>query len=72
MKKFMCRDCGFDCSFEVAGTNENQLTRKIVDHMHTAHDMDTIPAETMLKILQRIRTNEPASSRQDDGIPTAH
>jgi predicted small metal-binding protein len=72
MKKFMCCDCGFDCSFEVTGTNENQMTHKIIDHMHTAHNMDSIPAETMLKILQRIRTDEPASSRQEKGIQTAH
>jgi len=54
IKEFCCKDCGLDCSFQVAGMTEGQVAQKIIHHMHADHGMNVIPADFMIKIKNSI------------------
>jgi predicted small metal-binding protein len=58
MMNFHCKDCGMDCSFHMTGTNERELSQQAIQHMHSVHEMDVIPAEVMLKMFLAIRNNK--------------
>jgi predicted small metal-binding protein len=57
MKTFCCKDCGMVCSFQTTGITERQVSHQVIEHMHSAHEMEAIPAETMFKIYDTIRKN---------------
>jgi predicted small metal-binding protein len=54
MMNFQCAECGINCSFHTTGTDERQLSQKVIEHMHTVHDMDAIPADVLLKVHRSI------------------
>ena len=45
------------CSFQTTGMNERQVSHQVIEHMHAAHGMGAIPAETMFKIYYTVRKN---------------
>jgi predicted small metal-binding protein len=67
IKEFCCKDCGLDCSFQVAGINEGQVAQKIIHHMHADHGMNVIPADFMIKIKHSINNQHII----DSSIPAA-
>ncbi len=60
MKKFHCRDCGMDCAYHTSGSDEHQISRKVIQHMHEVHNIDVISAEFMLRIHNAIRNRKTA------------
>jgi len=62
MITFSCRDCGMDCSFQVTGIHERQVSRQVIEHMHTAHGAEALPAETLMQIQSTIRKKETFST----------
>ena len=57
MRTFCCKDCGMDCSFMTTGMDERQVSQKVIEHMHAAHGMKAIPAETLIKIYYTLSKN---------------
>ena len=55
---FCCKDCGLDCSFQVTGMSDGQVTQKIIHHMHVDHGMNVIPADFMIKIKHSIKNQD--------------
>jgi predicted small metal-binding protein len=52
---FKCRDIGLNCPFEAKGKTNEELLKKIADHAKTAHNMTSIPPDTMDKIKKAIK-----------------
>jgi predicted small metal-binding protein len=53
MPSFAC--IGKDCKFEASAPTEAELMTKIAEHAKTAHKMDPIPADIMVKVKAAIR-----------------
>jgi predicted small metal-binding protein len=45
-----CRDIGFDCEGVIEAETEEELMKLVAEHAGTAHDMESIPAEVVLKV----------------------
>ena len=54
-KKFLCKDIGMDCPFEVHADTEEELMQKIAEHGKEAHGMTEMSAEVLEKIKQAIK-----------------
>ena len=44
-----------NCSFEAIGNTDNELARKIIDHMEFAHNMQVILPEHLMKVKNAIK-----------------
>ena len=59
---FCCKDCGLDCSFQATGMTQQEIARKIIQHMDTVHGMNVIPADFMIKIKHAIKNKNPVKT----------
>ena len=55
MRTFTCKRIGMNCSFEATGTTHTELARKIIDHMESAHNMQVIPPEHLMRVKNAIQ-----------------
>jgi predicted small metal-binding protein len=55
MPSFKCKDIGMDCKFEAKAPTHDELMKKIATHAASAHNMKTVPPETMTKIKKAIK-----------------
>jgi predicted small metal-binding protein len=55
MSKFKCADIGMDCGFEIKVDNETELMNHIGNHAKWAHNLDTVPPETLESIKKAIK-----------------
>jgi predicted small metal-binding protein len=55
MPSFKCKDIGLDCKFEASAKTQDELMKKIATHAASAHNMKTVPPETMTKIKKAIK-----------------
>jgi predicted small metal-binding protein len=55
MPSFKCKDIGMECSFTAQANTEDELMKKIATHASSAHGMDTVPSDVMMKIKQAIK-----------------
>jgi predicted small metal-binding protein len=62
MKTFCCKDCGMECTFQITGRDERRVSHEVIEHMHLAHGMEAISAETMMKIYSAIRKKQEAGT----------
>ena len=53
MPSFVC--IGKDCKFETTAPTEDELMTKIAEHAKTAHKMDPIPPDMMVKVKAAIK-----------------
>jgi predicted small metal-binding protein len=59
-KVIRCRDVGVDCDYEARGQTEQEVLKKCQEHARTAHGMDEIPAELVIKVKAAIRDEKAA------------
>jgi len=52
---FACKDIGIDCMFETQGATDQELMRRIIDHAESAHHMQVLSADVILKIQKAIK-----------------
>jgi predicted small metal-binding protein len=55
MPSFKCKDIGMECKFEATASTQDELMQKIATHAASAHDMKTVPPETMSAIKKAIK-----------------
>jgi predicted small metal-binding protein len=55
MPSFKCKDIGLKCGFEAKAKTQDELMSKIATHAASAHNMTTVPPETMAKIKKAIK-----------------
>jgi predicted small metal-binding protein len=55
MPSFKCKDIGMKCAFEAKAATQDELMKKIAAHAASAHNMKTVPPETMTKIKKAIK-----------------
>ncbi|MFW9874086.1 MAG: DUF1059 domain-containing protein [Candidatus Thorarchaeota archaeon] len=55
MPKFKCANIGMDCGFKIQAGNETELMKHIGNHAKWAHNMDTIPPETLENVKKAIK-----------------
>ena len=53
MPSFVC--IGKDCKFETSAPTEGELMTKIAEHAKTAHKLDPIPPDMMVKVKAAIK-----------------
>jgi len=53
MPSFVC--IGKDCKFEASAPTDAELMTKITEHAKTAHNMDPIPPDMMVKVKAAIK-----------------
>jgi predicted small metal-binding protein len=59
-KVIRCRDVGVDCDFEARGETVQEVLKNCQEHARSAHGMDEIPAELVLKVKAAIRDEKAA------------
>jgi predicted small metal-binding protein len=55
LKQFKCADIGMKCGYEETANTTEQLMPKIAAHAKTAHGMNDVPKEVMMKINAAIK-----------------
>ena len=55
MPSFACKDIGMNCEFKTTAPTEAELMKKIAEHAKSAHKIETIPADLMVKIKKAIK-----------------
>jgi predicted small metal-binding protein len=55
MPSFACKDIGMACEFKTTAPTEAELMKKIAEHAKTAHKIETVPADLMVKIKKAIK-----------------
>jgi predicted small metal-binding protein len=60
MKVIRCRDVGVDCDFEARGQTEQEVLKECTEHARSAHGMEEIPAELVMKVKAAIRDEKAA------------
>jgi predicted small metal-binding protein len=51
----ICKDLGYNCSFEATGTTNNEVMRKFIDHVESAHNMDVLTADVIYRVQKSIK-----------------
>jgi predicted small metal-binding protein len=51
----ICRDLGIDCSFQSTETTADKIMREFIDHASSAHKMEVLSAEVILKVQRSIK-----------------
>ena len=59
-KIIRCRDVGVDCDFEARGNTVDEVLQKCREHAKTAHGINDIPPELIIRVKAAIREEEPA------------
>jgi len=54
-KTVNCRDVGVNCDFIARGENEQEVLQQCAEHARTAHGMNEIPPELVIKVRTAIR-----------------
>jgi len=54
-KVLWCRDVGMDCDFEARADTEEEILKKVAEHVQTVHNMKEIPEEVVEKVRAAIR-----------------
>jgi len=54
-KTVNCRDVGVDCDFIAHGETEQEVLQQCAEHARTAHGMNEIPPELVIKVRAAIR-----------------
>jgi len=54
-KTVNCRDVGVDCDFIARGETEQEVLQQCAEHARTAHGMNEIPPELVIKVRAAIR-----------------
>jgi len=54
-KTVNCRDVGVDCDFVARGETEQEVLQQCTEHARTAHGMNEIPPELVIKVRAAIR-----------------
>ena len=44
-----------DCSFETTGTTDSEIVKKFIDHAQSAHNMQVLTAEVLLKVQKALK-----------------
>jgi predicted small metal-binding protein len=55
MTLYLCRDIGLDCAFKVMGTTDKEIMRQFIDHAASAHKMEVLSADVILKVQDAIK-----------------
>lgn len=55
MKCFSCKDVGVNCSWTGTGKDNEELLRKIEEHVRNTHNMTQIPEDLIKKVIANIR-----------------
>lgn len=55
MPSFACKDIGMACEFKTTAQTEAELMKKIAEHAKSAHKIETVPADLMVKIKKTIK-----------------
>ncbi|ATU08068.1 DUF1059 domain-containing protein [Methanohalophilus portucalensis] len=58
MKIVKCRDLGFKCNFMATGTKQEEVEKKMLDHIEQVHgeELDKMSEDEMKEIKYRIST----------------
>jgi len=54
-KTVNCRDVGVNCDFVARGETEQEVLQQCAGHARTAHGMNEIPPELVIKVRAAIR-----------------
>jgi len=55
MPSIACKDVGMDCQFEATAETEDELIKKVAEHVAEVHGMKTISAEMIDKVKRAIK-----------------
>jgi predicted small metal-binding protein len=55
MTLYICRDLGMDCSYQATGMADNEIMREFIDHAASAHKMEVLSADVILKVQNAIK-----------------
>ena len=56
-KHFHCKDVGYDCTWELAGSSEEEMLPKIEQHAAEVHNLTHFKAEAEQHVREAIREN---------------
>ena len=56
-KKFHCKDVGYDCTWELEGSSEQEMLPQIEQHAAEVHNLTHFKAEAEQNVLEAIRKN---------------
>lgn len=57
VKRFHCRDVGYDCTWELEGTSEDEMLPKIEAHAAEVHNLTHFKDEAVEHVREAIRKN---------------
>lgn len=52
---FCCKTIGMNCSHEIRGSTAQELMKKFIDHAETAHNMQVLAADVILRVQNAIK-----------------
>ena len=55
MMSLNCKDFGMDSSFELTGTNEQEILRKFINYAETELKMPVLTADTIFRVQMAIK-----------------
>lgn len=55
MPKFKCADIGMECGFKIQTKTQDEIMNHIANHAKWAHNMDTIPNDTLESVKKAIK-----------------
>jgi predicted small metal-binding protein len=55
MMSLNCRDVGIDCSFEMTGTNEQEIMRKFIVYAEDELKIPVLSSDTILRVHMAIK-----------------
>ena len=56
-KHFACKDVGYDCTWTLAGSSEEEMLPKIEEHAKEVHNLTYFKDEAVQHVLEAIRRN---------------
>lgn len=63
-KVLKCGDINPGCNFEIKADSEHDVLRKAAEHAKTAHHMENIPPEVLLKVKAAIHDEGESRARK--------
>ncbi len=56
-KHFHCKDVGYDCTWSLTGSSEEEMLPKIEEHAKEVHNLTYFKDEAVQHVLEAIRRN---------------
>ncbi len=56
-KHFHCKDVGYDCTWSLEGSSEEEMLPKIEEHAKEVHNLTYFKDEAVQHVLEAIRRN---------------